>query len=494
MKYIIALDQGTTSCRSIVFDEKFNMIAMSQKEFTQIYPHPTWVEHDGEEILSTQIETLRDVIKKAKINTEDILSVGITNQRESTIIWNRETGKPVYNSIVWQCRRTADYCDELEASGYTAYIKETTGLTIDAYFSATKIKWILDNVEGAREDALKGKLAFGTMDSWLIYNLSGGKYHITDYTNASRTMLYDINNLCWDEKLMSVMDIPSSLMPCVVPSSGQLAYIDESILGRKIPITGIAGDQQSALFGQNCVNFGEVKNTYGTGCFLLANTLDEKINSTSGLVTTLACKADGSVCYALEGSVFIAGALIQWLRDEMGLLTTAAESEKYANMVDSSDGVYIVPAFSGLGAPHWDMRAKAVIVGLSRGSNRNHLIRASLEAIAYQLNDLMQALNTDLNAKAAYIKADGGASANDLLMQLTADMADTDVIRPKNIESTALGAAMLAAIGIGLYNSTDEMNFADSTDRVFTPSIDKDKRNALLKGWNEAVRMCISHD
>jgi len=493
MKYIIALDQGTTSCRTIIFDENFEVCAVSQEEFTQIYPHPTWVEHDGEEILSTQIRTLKDAVEKSGVDVTDIIAVGITNQRESAVVWNRETGKPVYNSIVWQCRRTADYCDELAEKGYSEYISKTTGLTIDAYFSATKIKWILDNVEGTKELAKEGKLAFGTMDSWLIYNLSGKTHHITDYTNASRTMLYDINNLCWDEKLLEIMDIPMSMMPEVMPSSGELSFLDESILGKRIPITGIAGDQQAALFGQGCVNYGDVKNTYGTGCFLLANTLDERIESKSGLVSTLACKDDGSVCYALEGSVFIAGALIQWLRDEMGLISTAAESEHYAGLVDGSDGVYIVPAFSGLGAPHWDMRAKAVIVGLSRGSNRNHLIRASLEAIAFQLNDLLEALDNDLNTKVSVLRADGGACANDLLMQLTADIADVTVDRPKNIESTALGAAMLAAIGCKLYNRVSEMP-SRTTGRQFHAVIAESKRDDLLKGWNEAVKMCKSHE
>ncbi|MBR6800660.1 MAG: glycerol kinase GlpK [Eubacteriaceae bacterium] len=493
MKYILALDQGTTSCRSIIFNEYFEMISMAQEEFTQIYPHPTWVEHDGEEILRTQIKTLKDVIKRSGIDVSEISSIGITNQRESTIVWDRETGCPVYNSIVWQCRRTADYCDELEEKGYSEYIKNTTGLTIDAYFSATKIKWILENVPGAKALAKEGRLAFGTMDSWLIYNLSGKKDHITDYTNASRTMLYDINNLCWDEKLLEIMDIPASMMPTVVSSSGELSYLDESILGRSIPITGIAGDQQSALFGQGCVTYGDVKNTYGTGCFLLANTLDEKIDSKCGLVSTLACKDDGSVCYALEGSVFIAGALIQWLRDEMGLIHSAAESEYYANLVDGSDGVYIVPAFSGLGAPHWDMRAKAIITGLSRGSNKNHLIRASLEAIAFQLNDLLTALREDLGENIAVLKADGGACANDLLMQLTADIAAITVDRPKNIESTALGAAMLAAIGCGMYNSVSDMP-SRVTDKKFYAGYSPEKRETLLKGWNEAVKMCRSHE
>lgn len=493
MKYILALDQGTTSCRSIIFDEKFEVISVSQEEFTQIYPHPTWVEHDGEEILFTQIRTMKDAVKKAGIDPSDIIAAGITNQRESTILWDRRTGKPVYNSIVWQCRRTADYCDRLEREGYGEYITKTTGLTIDAYFSATKIKWILDNVKEARTLADEGNLAFGTMDSWLIYNLSGKADHITDYTNASRTMLYDINNLCWDEKLMDIMDIPMGIMPDVRPSSGNLSFISEEILGHRIPITGIAGDQQSALFGQGCVNFGDVKNTYGTGCFLLANTLDRRITSQSGLVTTLACKDDGSVCYALEGSVFIAGALIQWLRDEMGLLRTAAESEYFAGLVESSDGVYIVPAFSGLGAPYWDMRAKAVITGLSRGSNRNHLIRASLEAIAFQLSDLIEALNKDLHTKVTELKADGGACANNLLMQLTADIADIAVDRPENIESTALGAAMLAGIGCGLYNSVSEMPGRQGGGKFF-PAIDPEKRLSMLRGWNEAVKMCRSHE
>ncbi len=493
MKYILALDQGTTSCRSIIFDEMFNMISVSQEEFTQIYPHPTWVEHDGEEILFTQIRTMKEAVKKAGIDPADIIAAGITNQRESTILWDRQTGKPVYNSIVWQCRRTADYCDELERSGYSEYITKTTGLTIDAYFSATKIKWILDNVPASRELAEEGRLAFGTMDSWLVYNLSGKADHITDYTNASRTMLYDINNLCWDEKLMQIMDIPMNIMPKVVSSAGNISFIHEDILGCRIPITGIAGDQQSALFGQGCVNFGDVKNTYGTGCFLLANTLDERITSQSGLVTTLACKDDGSVCYALEGSVFIAGALIQWLRDEMGLIRTSAESEYFAGLVDGSDGVYIVPAFSGLGAPHWDMRAKAVITGLSRGSNRNHLIRAALEAIAFQLNDLVDALNKDLDTDITNLRADGGACANDLLMQLTADIGNITVDRPKNIESTALGAAMLAGIGCKLYNSVSEMP-ARETDKYFYSQIPPEKRTTLLKGWYEAVKMCKSHE
>lgn len=493
MKYILAIDQGTTSCRSIIFDENFEVISASQEEFTQIYPHPTWVEHDGEEILFTQIRTMKEAVKKAGIDPSDIISAGITNQRESTILWDRQTGKPVYNSIVWQCRRTADYCDELERQGYSRYISETTGLTIDAYFSATKIKWILDNAEGARALADEGRLAFGTMDSWLVYNLSGKSDHLTDYTNASRTMLYDINNLCWDEKLLEIMDIPSSVMPGVVSSAGEISYIHEDILGCRIPITGIAGDQQAALFGQGCVGFGDTKNTYGTGCFLLANTLDKRITSTSGLVTTLACGDDGGVCYALEGSVFIAGALIQWLRDEMGLIRTAAESEYFAGLVDGSDGVYIVPAFSGLGAPHWDMRAKAVITGLSRGSNRNHIIRASLEAIAFQLKDLVDALDKDLDRKVTSLRADGGACANDLLMQLTADIVNAEVDRPKNIESTALGAAMLAGIGCKLYNSVSGMP-SRITDKKFTPEISPEKRELLLRGWNEAVRMCKSHE
>ena len=484
-KYILSLDEGTTSARAILFDKNANVVSVAQHEFTQIYPKPSWVEHNPQEIYSAQYTALCECITKANINPCDIATVGITNQRETTIVWDKETGEPVYNAIVWQCRRTADICEDLKTQGLEEYITKTTGLKIDAYFSATKIKWILDNVEGARQKATEGKLLFGTVDTWLIWKLSGGKIHITDYTNASRTMIYDIHNLCWDKKLLEILDIPESMLPQVKSCSE--VYGTVNILGCDTVISGIAGDQQAALFGQRCFTSGDVKNTYGTGCFLLMNTGNKAYQSQNGLLTTIAASYDNKINYALEGSVFVGGAVIQWLRDELQLIKTAPESEKFATKVSDNGGVYIVPAFAGLGAPYWDMYAKGTICGLTRGSNKNHIIRAALESIAYQTNDLLTALKADTNIDINTILADGGAARNKFLMQFQSDISATTVICPESSEATALGAAFLAGLAVGMWQNTEEINKINITKTTFTQAMQNEERENLLKGWEKAI-------
>ena len=486
-KYIIALDEGTTSARTIIFDKEGNIVSLAQKEVTQLFPKPGYVEQDALEIYASQYATMTEAIFKAGICADEIAGIGITNQRETTIVWDKNSGKPVYNAIVWQCRRTADICEELKIKGLSSYISETTGLIVDAYFSATKIKWILDNVSGAREKAQKGELLFGTVDTWLLWKLSGGRVHITDYTNASRTMLYNINKLCWDEKLLSEFDIPLSMMPKVTSSSEIYDYVD--VLGEKIPVCGIAGDQQAALFGQCCFEEGQAKNTYGTGCFLLINTGNKPAQSKNGLVTTMAASLKGEKpSYALEGSVFVGGAVIQWLRDELGLIRESSDSEYFASKVKDNGGVYVVPAFAGLGAPYWDMYARGTITGLTRGSGRNHIIRAALESIAYQTNDILTAMNNDTGLAFSSLYADGGASANNLLMQFQSDISDTEVICPLSAEATALGAAYLAGLACGFYKDKNELKALKKEGRRFTPKMEYEERLALLSGWSDAVR------
>ena len=458
-----------------------------QQEFPQIYPHTGWVEHDPIEILGSQVGVISEALIRAKTTAKEIAAIGITNQRETTIIWDRKTGAPVYNAIVWQCRRTAPYCDELKEKGYADMIYDKTGLVLDAYFSATKIKWILDNVEGVRERAEKGELAFGTIDTYLIWHLTKDHVHATDYTNASRTMLFNIHTLKWDEELLELMNIPRSLLPEVYPSSHLYGYSDKTILGASIPICGVVGDQQAALFGQLCVNKGDIKNTYGTGCFMLMNTGDEAIISKHGLVTTLAASLDDHPSYVLEGSVFVGGAIVQWLRDEMRMIKNAAETEKYATSVESSNGVYIVPAFVGLGAPHWDPQVRGTVSGLTRGTKKEHFIRASLEAIAYQVYDIYTAMENDLGIKVKTLNVDGGASQNNFLLQFEADVLLADVVRPKVVEVTALGACYLAGLKVGYWKDIEDIRNNKVIERVFTPSMDLDKRERRIKGWEIAV-------
>lgn len=488
-KYIVALDQGTTSSRAVILDHDANIVSVSQREFTQIYPEAGWVEHDPLEIYATQSSTLVETLAKAGIRSDQIAGIGITNQRETTIVWNKETGKPVYNAIVWQCRRTADTCEKLKEAGLEEYIRENTGLVVDPYFSGTKIKWILDNVEGAREDAEAGKLLFGTVDTWLVWKMTQGRVHVTDYTNASRTMVFNINTLQWDEKLLKELDIPLSMMPEVKSSSE--VYGETNIGGKggtRIPIAGIAGDQQAALYGQMCVEQGQAKNTYGTGCFLLMNTGKEKVTSRNGLLTTLACGPRGEASYALEGAVFMGGASIQWLRDEMKLLADAKDSEYFATKVDTSNGVYVVPAFTGLGAPYWDAYARGTIVGLTRGCGSNHIIRATLESIAYQTRDVIDAMQADSGIKLSALRVDGGAVANNFLMQFQSDVLDVAVHRPKVTEVTALGAAYLAGLAVGFWNGLDELADKAVIDRSFEPHHDEEKRNQRYRGWKRAVK------
>ncbi|MDG3085963.1 glycerol kinase GlpK [Vibrio hannami] len=489
-KYIVALDQGTTSSRAVVLDHDANIVSVAQREFTQIYPEAGWVEHDPMEIWATQSSTLVEALGQKGIRSDEIAGIGITNQRETTIVWNKETGEPVYNAIVWQCRRTASMCDELKTrEGLEAYIKENTGLVLDPYFSGTKVKWILDNVEGARELAEEGKLLFGTVDTWLVWKMTQGRVHVTDYTNASRTMLFNINTLQWDEKILKEYDIPLSMMPEVKNSSE--VYGETNIGGKggtRIPVAGIAGDQQAALFGQMCVEPGQAKNTYGTGCFLLMNTGKEKVTSQNGLLTTLACGPKGEVAYALEGSVFMGGASIQWLRDEMRLLNDAKDSEYFATKIDSCNGVYVVPAFAGLGAPYWDAYARGTIVGMTRGTGRNHIIRATLESIAYQSRDVIDAMQADSNIKLEILRVDGGAVANSFLMQFQSDILDTKVLRPKVTEVTALGAAYLAGLAVGFWDSIDDVSDKAEIDKTFEPSHDEEKRAERYNGWKRAVR------
>ena len=487
-KYIMALDQGTTSSRAILFDKEGNIVATSQKEFTQFYPKVGWVEHNPMEIWGSQSGVMREVLETNSIRPEEVCAIGITNQRETTIVWEKSTGKPVYNAIVWQCRRTSEICDELKEKGYEKLIKDKTGLILDAYFSATKIKWILDNVEGAREKAENGELLFGTVDTWLIWNLTRGKVHVTDYTNAARTMLYNIKELKWDDEILEILDIPKSMLPDVKPSSYIYGHTDEGMLsGAQIPIAGCAGDQQAALFGQTCFEEGSAKNTYGTGCFMLMNTGEHIVESKHGLLTTIAWGVDGKVEYALEGSIFIGGASIQWLRDELRVLYDAKQSEFYANSVKDTNGVYVVPAFAGLGAPYWDMYARGAIMGLTRGANRAHLVRATLESIAYQVKDVLNAMQEDSGLKLKDLRVDGGASSNNFLMQFQSDILDVNIDRPKVVETTALGAAYLAGLAVEFYNNKDEIKKSWIIDREFIPNMSDDKRNLLYKGWKKAV-------
>ena len=485
-KYILTLDEGTTSARAVLFDKGGNAVSAAQREFKQIYPQPGFVEHDPVEIFSVQYAAVTEAITAIGASADEIAAVGVTNQRETTIIWDKNTGEPIYNAIVWQCRRTSEMCDRLRADGLEEYIRKTTGLRIDAYFSATKIKWILDNVPGARDRAENGELLFGTVDTWLIWKLSGGKIHVTDRTNAARTMLYDIHALKWDKKLLEILQIPACILPEVRPSSE--IYGNVNILGAEIPVSGIAGDQQAALFGQKCFCEGDIKNTYGTGCFLLMNTGAAAFESKNGLITTIAADAGDNICYALEGSVFVGGAVIQWLRDELGLIATAAESEKAALSVPDSSGVYIVPAFAGLGAPYWDMYARGTICGLTRGSGKNHIIRACLEAIAYQTNDLIIALKADTGLPINYIRADGGAAANNFLMQFQADISDVGVIRPVQTEATAAGAAYLAGLAVSFWKNKNEILRLPDKQTEFKPAITAKRREALTDGWKRAVR------
>ncbi|WP_338982976.1 glycerol kinase GlpK [Fusobacterium nucleatum] len=489
MKYIVALDQGTTSSRAILFDESQNIIGVAQKEFTQIYPNEGWVEHDPMEIWSSQSGVLSEVIARSGISQHDIIALGITNQRETTIVWDKNTGKPVYNAIVWQCRRTAKICDELkEIKGFSDYVKDNTGLLVDAYFSGTKIKWILDNVEGAREKAEKGELLFGTVDTWLIWQLTNGKIHATDYTNASRTMLYNIKELKWDEKILETLNIPKSMLPEVKDSSGTFGYANLGGKGgHRIPIAGVAGDQQSALFGQACFEEGESKNTYGTGCFLLMNTGEKFVKSNNGLITTIAIGLNGKVQYALEGSVFVGGASVQWLRDELKLISDSKDTEYFARKVKDSAGVYVVPAFVGLGAPYWDMYARGAILGLTRGANKNHIIRATLESIAYQTKDVLKAMEEDSGIKLNGLKVDGGVAANNFLMEFQADILGESVKRPTVLETTALGAAYLAGLAVGFWENKNEIKQKWVLDKEFTPNMPKEERDKKYAGWLKAV-------
>ena len=493
MKYILALDQGTTSSRAIVFDKKGQIKGVVQQEYPQIYPKSGWVEHNPLDILGSQIGVISEVLIRSRINYNSIEAIGITNQRETTIVWDKNTGEPVYNAIVWQCRRTSDYCDYLKAQGYAKKIYNKTGLILDSYFSATKIKWILDNVEGARERAERGELLFGTVDTYLMWNLSGGKIHATDYTNASRTMLFNIHKLEWDEELLELFNIPKSMLPSVHPSGFNYGVTDKDVVGFEVPISGVVGDQQGALFGQLCINKGDAKNTYGTGCFMLMNVGKENIKSKNGLVTTLAASLDNRPDYVLEGSVFVGGAIIQWLRDELKLIPDSKSSEEFALKVKDTNGVYIVPAFVGLGAPYWDSEARGTIVGLTRGANKNHLIRASLESIAYQVKDSIDAMQKDLGIKMSTLKVDGGASQNNFLMQFQSDILDCKVVRPKVVEVTALGAAYLAGLTSGYWSSIDEIIENLKIDREFSPLINDDVRDELAKGWGKAIKIAQYH-
>lgn len=487
-KYVMALDAGTTSNRCILFNEKGEMCSVAQKEFTQFFPKPGWVEHDAEEIWSTQIEVAKEAMANIGATAADIAAIGITNQRETAIVWDRMTGKPIHHAIVWQCRRTSEYCDALKEEGFTESFRKKTGLVIDAYFSGTKVKWLLDNVEGARERAERGELLFGTVETWLIWKLTKGAAHVTDYSNASRTMLFNINTLKWDEEILKKLDIPASMLPEVKPSSFIYGYADASYFGAAIPIAGAAGDQQAALFGQTCFNPGEAKNTYGTGCFLLMNTGETPVFSDNGLVTTIAWGLDGKVNYALEGSIFVAGAAIQWLRDEMRLVDSAADSEYMAKKVKDTNGCYVVPAFTGLGAPHWDQYARGTIVGITRGVNKYHIIRATLESLAYQVNDVLQAMRADAGIELEALKVDGGASANNLLMQIQADVSNAPVNRPKCVETTAMGAAYLAGLAVGYWASKEDVIENTAIERSFYPEISEEERVKKVTGWNKAVK------
>lgn len=491
-KYIMALDQGTTSSRCILFDKKGNMCSVAQKEYKQYYPKPGWVEHDPKEIWSSQISVATEAMSKIGVDAEDIHAIGITNQRETTIVWDKKTGEPVYPAIVWQCRRTADMIEKMEKDGMSELVRKKTGLIPDAYFSGTKLKWILDHVEGARERAQNGELLFGTVDTWLIWKLTKGKVHATDYSNASRTMMYNINELCWDQEILNRLDIPACMLPEVRPSSGLYGKTDTSFLGGEIPIAGVAGDQQAALFGQTCFSQGEAKNTYGTGCFLLMNTGEKPVYSTNGLVTTIAWGIDKKVYYALEGSIFIGGASVQWLRDELRLIDSAEDSEYMARKVPDTSGCYVVPAFTGLGAPYWNQYARGTIVGLTRGVNKYHIIRATLEAIAYQVSDVLQAMEADSGITLSALKVDGGASANNFLMQTQADVIQTPVNRPVCLETTALGAAYLAGLAVGYWKDFEDIRQNAGVGGRFTPEISKEECEQKLAGWKRAVKCAIS--
>lgn len=487
-KYIMALDLGTTSCRCIIFDKNGRICSAAQKEFTQYFPQPGWVEHDAEEIWATQTGLMYEAMSKIDITINEIAGIGITNQRETTVLWDKETGRPVHKAIVWQCRRTAGYCDELKKLGMAEFFRSKTGLVLDAYFSATKLRWLLDNVIGARERAEKGELLFGTVDSWIIWKLTGGKVHVTDYSNASRTMLFNIHTLKWDEEILRVLKIPQQILPEVKPSSHVYGYTDSKLFGREVPIAGAGGDQQCALFGQTCFGRGEVKNTYGTGGFMLMNTGTAPVNSHNGLVTTIAWGVDDKVEYALEGSIFVAGAAVQWLRDELGLIRDAAESEVLAKSVPDANGCYVVPAFVGLGAPYWDQYARGAIVGLTRGVNRNHIVRATLESIAYQVNDVLMAMQEDSGMSITSLRVDGGACDNDFLMQFQADILNTSVVRPYCIETTAMGAAYLAGLAVGYWRSKEEILANHVIAAEFKPQMGQAKRENLLQGWHNAVK------
>lgn len=491
MNYIMSLDQGTTSTRCILFDHSGNICSTAQREFRQIFPQPGWVEHDAEEIWQTALEVAKDAMKKNSVGADQIAAIGITNQRETAVIWDKKTGKPICNAIVWQCRRTADIIDELVRNGYSEMIRKKTGLVPDAYFSASKIKWILDHVPEARQRAENGELLFGTIDTWLIWNLTGGKVHVTDQTNASRTMLYNIYDLCWDEELLELLDIPKCILPEVKPSSCIYGTTEFELLGGKIPIAGAAGDQQCAMFGQCCFEPGQLKNTYGTGCFLLMNTGDTPVESKHGLVTTIAVGLPDRVQYALEGSVFVAGAAIQWLRDQMELLTSAGESYQYAVRVSDTAGAYIVPAFTGLGAPYWNQHARGCIVGLTRGFSRAHLVRATLESLAYQSYDICKAMEQDSGIPIAALKVDGGACANDFLMDFQSGILNCDVHRPKCIETTALGAAYLAGLAVSYWNDLEDIKANWAIDRTFRSDMTEKERNEKLKGWKRAVKCAV---
>ncbi len=491
-QYILSLDQGTTSSRAIIFNKQGAIIAVAQKEFTQIFPQPGWVEHDATEIWSTQLGVAAEVISKAGLAVENIAAIGITNQRETTVVWERATGKPIYNAIVWQDRRTASFCDELKRKQLDKIIQQKTGLVIDAYFSATKIKWILDNVAGARKKAENGELCFGTIDTWLLWNLTKGQIHATDVSNASRTMLCNINTLQWDGELEKIFDIPGNMLPQIRSSSEVYGHTQNIISAKNIPIAGIAGDQQSALFGQMCTQPGMVKNTYGTGCFMLMNTGEKAVASKNNLLTTVAWKVNGITNYALEGSVFIAGAVVQWLRDGLGIINKSSDVEMLAAKVETNDGVYVVPAFTGLGAPHWNQDARGTIVGLTRGSNASHIARAALESIAYQTMDVLKAMEADAGISIKELRVDGGATANNLLMQFQSDILNTKVLRPKITETTALGAAYLAGLAVGYWKNVDEIQQQWQIDKSFLPKMDEGKRNGLKLGWQKAVDMAVS--
>jgi len=492
-QFILAFDQGTTSSRAIIFDKKGAIVSAAQKEFTQIFPQPGWVEHDANEIWSTQIGVAAEAISKVGLSVKEMAAIGITNQRETTVVWDKATGIPVYNAIVWQDRRTADYCDALKAAGKAGLIQQKTGLIIDAYFSATKVKWILDNVAGARDKANKGELLFGTIDSWLVWKLTNGQVHTTDVSNASRTMLFNIHTLQWDAELLSLFDIPSTVLPTVKSSSEIYGYTQTILTAHNIPIAGIAGDQQAALFGQQCTHPGMVKNTYGTGCFMLMNTGTKPVSSTNNLLTTIAWQINGETQYALEGSVFIAGAVVQWLRDGLKIIRSSAEVETLASQVESTDGVYIVPAFAGLGAPYWNQHARGTIVGITRGTTNCHIARAAVESIAYQTMDLLKAMEADSGISIKELRVDGGATTNNMLMQFQSNLLQTNVIRPTTVETTALGAAYLAGLAVGYWSSIDEIQALWQKERIFTPQMAAAEKDQLAAGWAKAVGAAMSY-